>query len=520
MGDKNETVKEVQYEEQEREKVEEREKVKEKEKVEEREKVEEKEKVEEREDVKEKEKIETADELMKQKADNKFIARENTAQIQIFVQNANFDNKADIKQVLDLVNAGGGNEKQFDLRKMEGCAEFFDTCKKREYIALAIVLSVFEIVPISDYANLKDALMEHLPAVLKVDQEGKETYVQKTNSYLSLNTALSAIQGKIFITDDGQRCIGYGEGSEEVLSNIWIQFPDLRKPMVNWLIRVYEKFEYKTSFDVYQVVCAFIRIITEDFQYSRKLVFDTLYTRPKNLGFIARLAQELLEDKRFKQDILDMVLRWMESESDWLWKSALLVCLHTYGSDIDEQLHKTMVHVIKMRMFGFQNSDLQFISLFSRNARIVRTIMAFVFCELYQSSNMQEKEKLAQIYLKIIRYGYYQADRNNIDLPFVTCDSKEQMENMHFVLAYIMTRYDLYCQLCWILQAYLEEISDYDVSSGTLNHLTAFFYVLTRDAVNYQGDVLLFLSELKGCIAKKIYNKLIRIYANNRGERK
>ena len=51
----------------------------------------------------EKEKIETADELMKEKADNKFIARENTAQIQIFVQNANFDNKADIKQILDLV---------------------------------------------------------------------------------------------------------------------------------------------------------------------------------------------------------------------------------------------------------------------------------------------------------------------------------------------------------------------------------------------------------------------------------
>ncbi len=105
-------------------------------------------------------------------------------------------------------------------------------------------------------------------------------------------------------------------------------------------------------------------------------------------------------------------------------------------------------------------------------------------------------------------------------MPFVTCDSKEQIENMHFVLAYIMTRYDLYRQLCRIMQAYLEEISDYNVSAGTLNHLTAFFYVLTRDAADYQGDILLFLSELKGCIAKKIYNKLIKIYTNNGGERK
>ena len=468
----------------------------------------------------EKEKIETADELMKEKADNKFIARENTAQIQIFVQNANFDNKADIKQILDLVNAGGGNEKQFDLRKMEDCAEFFDTCKKREYIALAIVLSTFEIVLIGDYVNLKDALMEYLPAVWQADQEGKETYVQQVNSYISLNSALSVIRGKIFITDDGQRCIGYGEGSEEVLSNIWVQFPDLRKPIINWLIRVYEMFEYKTSFEVYQVVHAFIRIITEDFQYSRMQVFERLYSEPDNLGFIARLAQELLGDKRFKTDILNMVLRWMESESNWLWKSALLVCLHTYGTDIDGQLHKTMIYAIKGRMFGFKNSDLRFIALFAGNARNVRTIMTFVFYELYQSDNMQGKERLAQIYLKMIRYGYYQVDRNRINLPFVACDSKEQMENMYCVLAYIMTKYDLYRQLCWILQAYLEEISNYDVSSGTLNYLTAFFFVLTRDAIDYQRDILLFLSELKGDIAKKIYNKLIKIYTNNGGERK
>lgn len=468
----------------------------------------------------EKEKIKTADELMKEKADNQFIARENTAQIQIFVQNANFDNKADIKQVLDLVNEGDENKKQFDLRTMEDCAEFFDTCKQRENIALAIVLSVFEIVPIGDYANMKDALIGYLPPVLQVNQEGKEMYAQQTNSYISLNSVLSVVRGKIFITDDGQRCIGYGEGGEEVLSNIWVQFPDLREPMINWLIRVYKTFEYKTSFEVYQVVRAFIRIITEDFQYSKRQVFERLCVEPDNLGFIARLAQELLEDKRFETDILNMVLRWMKSESDWLWKSALLVCIHTYGADIDGQLHKNMIHAMKGRVLVLKNSDFRFISLFARNARNVRTIMAFVFYELYQSDNMQGKEKLARIYLKMIRYGYYQVDRNKIDLPFVTCDTKEQMENIHFVLTYIMTRYDLYRQLCRILQVYLEEISDYDVSAGTLNYLTAFFYVLTREAVDYQGDIMLFLSETKGCIAKKIYNKLIKIYTNNEGERK
>lgn len=468
----------------------------------------------------EKEKVETANELVEKKPENKFTARENTAQIQIFIQNYQATDKQCIKQILDLANVGSENEKQYDLRKMEDCAEFFYTCKKREYIALAIVLAVFEIVSIGDYANLKDALMEYLPDVLQVDQEGKEAYVQHTNSYISLDTALAVIRGKKIITDGGQQCIGYGEGSEAVLNNIWVQFPDLRKPIINWLIRVYEMFEYKTSFEVYQVVRAFIHIITEDFQYSKKQVFERLYAEPDNLGFIARLAQELLEDKRFRMDILNMVLRWMESDSKWLWKSALLVCLHTYGSDIDGQLQKTMVQTMKGRMYRLPTSDFRFISLFAGNAINVRIIMAFVFYGLYQSDNMQGKEKLARIYLKMIRYGYYQVDRNKIDLPFVVCDSKEQLENMHPVLAYIMTRYDLYQQLCCILQAYLEEISGYNVSSGILNHLTAFFYILTKDAAYYRRDILLFLSELKGCVAKKIYDKLIKIYTDSGGEEK
>jgi len=467
----------------------------------------------------EEEKIETADDLMREKADNKFIARENTAQIQIFVQNASFDNKADIKQVIDLVT-NTGNDKKYNLRKKEDCTEFFSTCKIREHIILAIVLSVFEIVPIGDYVNLKEILNEYLPVILQADQDGKNIYDQQTNSYISLSTALSIIGGKIFITDDGQQCIGYGEGSEEVLGNIWIQFPDLRKPVISWLLRINEMFEYKTSFEVYQVVCAFIRIITEDFQYAKRQVFERLYSTSDNLGLIARLAQELLKDKRFTIDVQNMVLRWMESESSWLWKSALMVCMCTYASDVDSRLHKAMVRAIKKRIFGLQNSDFKFIVLCARNDKNVRSIMTFVFYELFQLSIIQGKERLAQIYLGMIRYGYYQVDKNKIDLPLVTCDSKEQIDNMRAILAFIMNRYDLYRQLCWILQVYLEEISSYDVSSGTLNHLTAFFYVLTKDEYDYQEDILLFLSELKGNIAKELYNKLIKIYKNNGGTRK
>lgn len=218
-----------------------------------------------------------------------------------------------------------------------------------------------------------------------------------------------------------------------------------------------------------------------------------------------------LRRMQLRTDALNIVLKWMESESNWLWKAALLVCLHTYDRDINVQLHEAMACTIKKRMFGFRNADLRFIVLFVGDSGNVRKVMAFVFGDLYRSGSARGKEYLAVIYLKMIRYGYYQVNKNSIDLPFVTCNSKEEISNIRLVLAFIMTRYDLYCQLRWILQAYLEEISGYDVSCETLNYITAFFYVLAKDDYDYQRDILLFLSELKGRTAKSIYTNLMKI---------
>lgn len=463
---------------------------------------------------------ETADELVKEKAYNEFSASENTAQYQFFVQNANFDSVSDFKQILDLVNVNTGSDKKYNLSRKEECAEFFNTCKNREYITLAIVLSVFELVPIGDFSHLKDILTDYLPMISQFDKNGKEVYIQQMNPYLSLNTALSVIGGKIFIREDGQQSIGYGENFEEVLSNIWIQFPGLREPIINWLLKVNDISEYRTSFEVYQVVGAFIRISKEDFRYAKQYMFDKLYSNPSNLGFMARLAQELLEDERLRKDTLNMVLKWAESESNWLWKAAFLVCMYTYDPFIDNRLRRTIISVIKNRIVGFQNSDLKFIVSFARNAENVRSIVSVAFYDLYQLYSVRLKRGLAQTYLKMIRYGYYQVNKNSIDIPFLTCDSKEQMNNLRPVLEFIMSQYDLYCQLCNILQVYLEEISGYKVLPRTLRHVTAFFYVLTKDELEYREDILLFLQGIKGNTAKLIYSRLMEIYNKNGGKGK
>lgn len=122
---------------------------------------------------------------------------------------------------------------------------------------MAIVLSVFELVPIGDFAYLKDSLTDFLPTITQLDKDGKEIHILQTNPYLSLDAALSVVGGKMFIRDDGQQSIGYGENFEKVLSNIWIQFPDLRKPVISWMLKVNDIAEYRTSFEVYHCRCIY-----------------------------------------------------------------------------------------------------------------------------------------------------------------------------------------------------------------------------------------------------------------------
>ena len=119
----------------------------------------------------------------------------------------------------------------------------------------------------------------------------------------------------------------------------------------------------------------------------------------------------------------------------------------------------------------------------------------------------------------MIRYGYYKVNRNLINLPFVVCDSKEQVNNIEAVLAYIMSQYDLRCQLYSILRAYFEEITFYDMSKIMDKRLTAYFYALTKKEYDYREDILFFLKDTAGNLANDVYNHLIKIYKDMGGRR-
>lgn len=85
------------------------------------------------------------------------------------------------------------------------------------------------------------------------------------------------------------------------------------------------------------------------------------------------------------------------------------------------------------------------------------------------------------------------------------------------VLAYIMARYDLRRQLYSVLRAYLEEIADYDVPQSMIKHISAYFYILAQSDSGYRTDILMFLRESGGSVAKSVCHMLTEIY-RNKGE--
>lgn len=460
----------------------------------------------------------TVEELVKKKADNEFTASGNFANVQIFMQNADFKDVAGLKQVLDLAGKEANDGKKYDLEKEEDCALFFRNCKNNDYVTIAIILSVFELVPVGDISNLKDALMEYLPPVLQLDSEGKKVPVIQTDPYLSLNDILSAIQAKIFVTEEGQQCVGYGKESVKVLENIWAQFPSLRNPIIMWLLKMNDMFEYRTAFEAYQIITAFAGVISEDFLYAKKEIFERLYSNSKNMGLLARLAYELLKKGKTRKHTSAMVLKWAQSDSSWLWKAAFLVYLYADIPSQDVRWKAALTLTVKRKVLGLRRADIRFIAGYAGHFEDMRSFMANIFYELYTSGKEDSREPLALIYLWLIEYGYYYTDDNLIALPFVACDSKEQIIKLLPVLAYLMTRYDLRHRLYSILRVYLEEIACYDVPGSTMKHIVAYFYTLAQKDSDYRKDILLFLRESDGRVARSVYHMLTDIWIKGEGK--
>lgn len=402
--------------------------------------------------------------------------------------------------------------KKYDLRNSNDCAEFVEKYKYSEYLAIAIILSTFEVVLLGDLPDLQKTLMDNLPMVKIQNNEDKEKLVSQRNPYVSLNTILMVINGKRFVTKDGQICIGFGEGSIQILINILEQFPMLRSSIVSWLIYLSKIYKYRTAFDSCQMVAAFARIISLDITDAKMRVLPQLYSNSNNIALLGALAYKLYTNNMLVNESELILLYWLKSDSKWIWKSALLtysfIIQKNNNTTIEDDLKKTF----SKKILYLKGRDLHFIAMILHQSKHCRIMFAEIFNNTYNKTNDKKKKLLiCEQYLNLIRYCYYMVDASFIKLPLVACDSKSQQICLTKIIGQIMSVYYLRKQLHAILGAYLDELSSYNFSENVIKHISGFFYNMISLTSLYKEDVLYFLRNCKNEAAKQVFMRLYHI---------
>lgn len=436
-----------------------------------------------------------------------FEASGNYANLQIFVQNLNYESAQQYRKV--PASEKTKKAARFDLKKPADCAEFVEEYRNGEYLALAIALAVFDIVTINDLPDMTEKLIDFLPVVEEVDEKGNLVRPHNKEPYLSLQSKLAVIGAGAFVRRDEQHCVGFGSESKQILNNIWIQFPVLRIPIISWLISINRSYQYKTEFDAQQIIQAFSRVIALDFANAKKEIFPRLYSRPENMLFLGTLACALLKNPAVKGDALCLVQAWAESEK-WPWKSALLAYAGLEAAEGYSEFKNLLQENIARHIGFFRESDIFFLSLALSCSVHARTMICEV---LYQklsdlASKKAGRDEIAEFYLMLVSCCYYRVNRKSPRLVLVACDTKEQQRLLTPVLAQVLSDRGNRKWLFSILELYLKEVSGYSAPEQLVKHTVAYFVNMVTSAPVYKEDISALLRRCSCSVAEEILKLL------------
>lgn len=447
----------------------------------------------------------------KKRTAHEFYAQGNTATTQIFIGHLESMN-------LDLwekkgAPSGPPASRTYSLRVREECREFVEQYKNSEHLAMAIVLSVFELVYLGDLYELNKLLMEELPDVVP---EGENTPPAR-NPYISVDTCLSTIGGEWFTSREGKRYVGLGKDAQKALRNLWEQFPALRDSICRWLIKLCGSYKARTVFDTYQMVCALARVASLDFEEVRKRIFPRLYSNAENLGLLGNLMCKLYGEADMRGEVEELLRDWLCAEDNWLWKPACLACSFLIPELGEACFGPDLERAVGRRLERLTRVNSMFLAILMLQSEYFRRLLAQLLERMVRRADRREKRlTVAQTYLYLLRSCYYLVDAQRPELPLAACDTKEQQEALTPVLAEVMGNVRLRKQLYAVLRAYLKELDFYQYSDSLFNHLCAYFYNLTRVAPIDWPDILDLLSHCPGELGQRLRGRMLSIYRGSR----
>ena len=439
--------------------------------------------------------IEDAEELRQKKEDDRFHIAGNLATTQIFINNLDSFNWKGISKTEEYTS----KVQTYDLNKQDECIEFIEKNQNTEHLMIALILSVFDRVALSDLVYLKQGLGEFL-----ITYGNSEKMDNKP--FFSVNSILEVIGGQKFKTADGKIWLSMKNGSELALGNIIEQFPELKDIIVHWLVNVGNADIEETSFDIYQLAMAFERIVKLDLDMAEKYIFPLLYEHTHNSALLGLLIYWMYRNKESKEVASRQLQYVIQREQSWEWKIACIVYSYFVENEEGFAYEGQTKSLLRRKIVTGRREDYMFISMLMIQSRGFRTVITEIYNMTYKKAMQRsEQEQIACSYIKLVRISYYQISKIQIELPLIACDSYKQQENIQLVLNMVINTYSLRKQLYAILKAYMNEISNYVVARRSVRHIAAFFYNLLQVDSDYREDILEFLETCRSKVAKEVY---------------
>lgn len=458
-------------------------------------------------EVEEKESIDNPEELEAEKRNfNEFNAKENTADAQLFVQSLD---KLCINYYYDKgknVQKETKEEKTYDLKNQQDCVKFIEKYNGSEYLLVAVVLCMFEFVTLGDLPKLRIELASFLPQMVIKEGEDENTLPYQSNPYLSMNSIFHIIGAEQFTIAGGQQCAGFGKESNRVIINIWEQFPALREPIILWLIHLNEIYKIETGLRTYQIATAFERIISLDITDAQRKIFPRLYQSETNVGLLGFLLYKLHCNELLEKTANTIMKQWLETNSEWYWKSACLSYFYHKENEEVFLLEKQLKDKIRKEVRYFKDEDYNFLASLLQKSKHFRVLFISVLNAAYNDKDA--RGRVREIYFKLVRMCYYRVNVRYMELPMVCCDTALQQEQLKPMIEDIMHNYYMRRRLYAILRVYLKELSGYKVQTKTLMHISAFFYNLSLVGMDYKPDVINLLETCENKVSEQILQTL------------
>lgn len=233
-------------------------------------------------------------------------------------------------------------------------AEFGEKVKGGEHFAVAVILCVFEYVELDDLQDLKLKLLNEFPKT--IDEEGNEIAIRQ-NPFISIDSLLKTINGKMFVLDNGTNCIGLGKNRPQAIKNLWQQFPSLRSSIARWMINVSDTFQYRTNFKTAQITNAFVNVLKWILIAGVNHFFQRFVSDSEKYILLGLIAIELYNDINYRQKILPFIKQWADSSSSWKWKSALYVYSNIKYEERDAEFDNKVQKSIISLYFMIERDD-------------------------------------------------------------------------------------------------------------------------------------------------------------------